>query len=185
MKSILSSLAVLAATLSSISAQIAIGGECGGPKYQGSNLCEEGAYCALVTDDYQCLKLEDIYAKESISFILTTLPTLTIGTLKPTLTIGTFTLSTPCPTVTHHPSIVDDDDNDNDNDKAVNHIHDLVDVDDEHATLPNYGAGLLGYIAGFEFGCDETGTCKAPNLPPLTNVGKADGCGQMKWFYSK
>ncbi|KAG8923161.1 hypothetical protein FRC00_006552, partial [Tulasnella sp. 408] len=53
MKSLLSSLAVLAASLSSISAQIAIGGECGGPRYQGSNLCEDGAYCALVTDANQ------------------------------------------------------------------------------------------------------------------------------------
>ncbi|KAG8923160.1 hypothetical protein FRC00_006551, partial [Tulasnella sp. 408] len=49
------------------------------------------------------LKLEDIYAKESISFILTTLPTLTIGTLGPTKTIKptvTFVTTTPCPTVT-------------------------------------------------------------------------------------
>ncbi|KIO21025.1 glycoside hydrolase family 5 protein, partial [Tulasnella calospora MUT 4182] len=38
-------------------------------------------------------------------------------------------------------------------------------------------------IAGFEFGCKDDGSCTPPNSPPLTS--KADGCGQMKWFYSK
>ncbi|KAG8942458.1 hypothetical protein FRC04_003626 [Tulasnella sp. 424] len=245
MKSILSSLVVLAASLNSISAQIAVGGECGGSKYQGSLLCEDGAYCALITDDYQCLKLEDIYAKPSISFILTTLPTFTFATVRPTIgTIGTVTIptrtptSTPCPTVTKTLTVTFTQSCSSTSPTTTTTTTistttttrttptpttqttqttqtttttkppttttttttttkpptTTTTATSTTTTLPcqslqpeapagkNFTYKGVN-IAGFEFGCQDDGSCKPPNSPPLTS--KADGCGQMKWFYSR
>ncbi|KAG8999674.1 hypothetical protein FRB90_012026 [Tulasnella sp. 427] len=247
MKPIVYSLAALAASFGIVSAQIAVGSQCGGSRYQGSNLCEDGAYCALVTDDYQCLLLDDIYAKQSISFILTSLPTFTFGTVKPTK--GTLTLSTttPCSTVTvtstqapvtvtstltktitstttqscssttttqqtttiptttttttttTKPSTTTTTTTSSTTTTITTQPTTTIPTTTTTSSTttttlpcgtlqPEFPAGKnFTYkgvnIAGNEFGCKPDGTCTGPNSPPLTNT--ADGCGQMKWFYSK
>ncbi|KAG8904191.1 hypothetical protein FRC01_008833, partial [Tulasnella sp. 417] len=52
MKFSLSSLAVLGAALAQVTAQVPIGGQCGGAGWDGfSQLCADGGYCALISDD--------------------------------------------------------------------------------------------------------------------------------------
>ncbi|KAG8952212.1 hypothetical protein FRC04_004919 [Tulasnella sp. 424] len=108
MKLTLSSLAIFGVALTQVTAQVPVGGQCGGKGWDGfSQLCAEGSYCALITDDYfQCLSADTIQSKASISFILTTLPTFTLHPASPLPTritnIPTFypPTTTPCATVT-------------------------------------------------------------------------------------
>ncbi|KIO31978.1 hypothetical protein M407DRAFT_19001 [Tulasnella calospora MUT 4182] len=51
MKFTLPSLAVLGAALTQVTAQVPVGGQCGGAGWDGfSQLCADGSYCALISD---------------------------------------------------------------------------------------------------------------------------------------
>ncbi|KAG8959582.1 hypothetical protein FRC00_001438, partial [Tulasnella sp. 408] len=101
MKFALSSLAVLGAALAQVTAQVPVGGQCGGKGWDGFRF--------VIADSLQ-------KSKVSISFILTTLPTFTLKPASPlpTRITGiptiyppwtTIPTTTPCPTVTSTVSV--------------------------------------------------------------------------------
>jgi len=134
MKYSIASVAALAWTATSVSAQSALYGQCGGQGWTGATTCSQGV-CTYSNPYYsQCLP-----------------GTATAGG---TTAGGTPTTTTPSGTATTSPAT---------------------------GSLTNTGVN----IAGFDFGCDTTGACKAPNAPPLSSLGGGDGQGQMSHFVSK
>lgn len=72
---------------------------------------------------------------------------------------------------------------------TTTHVGTTTSTTTTSTTTAAAAAGTLTHtgvnIAGFDFGCDTTGTCKAPNDPPLSSLGGGDGQGQMQHFVSK